>query len=284
MKKILFILLAAPAFLVSCGGGKNTAAVDSVKDSLVDVTHKLSGVNASQASQLDSFFRAFNDIQSNLDEIKKKEKIITADTTRGDVSNRKDQITADIQSIYDLMVKNKQRLAAAKKNLKDSNLKIAGMEQTITLLQNQLAEKEDEITQLKDELEKLNLQLSNLSMNYQELQQQSDAQTQEINSAWYAFGTSKVLKKEGVLTDQGGFIGIGKSQTLAQNLNTNYFTKIDITQTTEIVLGAKKATLVTTHPAGSYKIEGANGHADKLTITDPTKFWSVSKYLVIVVE
>ena len=67
-------------------------------------------------------------------------------------------------------------------------------------------------------------------------------------------------------------------------MNTSYFTKMDITATKEIQLSAKKAKLVTTHPAGSYKIDGADGKADKLIILDADKFWSVSKYCVIVVE
>ncbi len=281
MKKLLILLLAVP-FWFSC---KNeTPQTDPVKDSLTNVTNKLSGVNATQAASLDSFFRAMNDIQSNLDEIKKKEKIISKDTTGGDVAGRKDQITNDIQSIYDMMVKNKQRLAAAKKSLKASNLQIASMQQTIDNLTSELSDKEYEVTQLKDELEKMNLELSNLTMNYTEAQQESDAKTTVINTAYYAFGTSKELTKQGVLTKDGGFIGMGKTEKLSDNMNTTYFTKVDISVTKEITLGAKKARLVTTHPADSYKIEGENGRADKLTILDADKFWSVSKYCVIVVE
>ena len=52
----------------------------------------------------------------------------------------------------------------------------------------------------------------------------------------------------------------------------------------EIALNAEKAKLITTHPTGSYKIEGAEGKADKLIITDADAFWSSSKYLVVVVE
>ncbi len=281
MKKILILLLFVPFWFSCKSDGPET---DPVKDSLTNETNKLSGMNSAQAASLDSFFRAMNDIQSNLDEIKTKEKIISHDTAGGDVGGRKEQITNDIQSIYDLMVKNKQRLAAAKRNLKTANLKIASMQTTIDNLTTELASKETEITELKDQLEKLNLELSNLTMNYTELQTESDVKTNVINTAYYAFGTSKELTKQGVLTKEGGFIGLGKSQKLSDNMNTEYFTKVDITATKEIQLSAKKAKLVTTHPAGSYKIDGTDGHADKLIILDSDKFWSVSKYCVIVVE
>lgn len=281
MKKLFFLLLLVPLWY-SCADDKPEK--DPVKDSLENVNDKLSGVNADQAAALDSFFRAMNDIQDNLDEIKKKEKIISKDTASGDVANRKDQITSDIQAIYDLMVKNKQRLASAKKNLKDSDLKIASMQETVDKLTADIAAKELEITELRDQLQAMNLELSNLTMNYQESQDESSAKTVKLNTAYYAFGTSKELIKMGVLTKEGGFIGMGKTEKLAKDLNTNYFTKIDITQTMEVQLGAKKAKLITTHPADSYKFEGADGKAEKLVITDSDKFWSVSKYLVIVVE
>jgi DNA repair exonuclease SbcCD ATPase subunit len=281
MKKILILLLVVP-FWFSCQNDK--PETDPVKDSLTNETNKLSGINSSQAASLDSFFRAMNDIQSNLDEIKKKEKMISKDTASGDVSGRKQQITNDIQAIYDMMVLNKQRLATAKKNLKNSNLQIASMQTTIDNLTVQLAEKEQEVTDLKNNLEKMNLELSNLSMNYSELQTESDAKTVVINTAYYAFGTSKELIKKGVLTKEGGFIGLGKSQKLSETMDKEYFTQIDITTTKEIQLSAKKAKLATTHPAGSYRIDGTDGRAETLVILDPDKFWSVSKYLVVVVE
>lgn len=281
MKKLLLVLFIAPLFFACKGDGPE---VDPVKDSLTEETQRLGGINADQAMALDSFFRAMNDIQSNLDEIREKEKIIAKDTSSGDVGSRKDKITSDIQAIYDLMVLNKQRLASAKKNLKDANLQIASMQTTIDNLNATLIQRETEITSLKDELEKKNLELSNLSMNYQELQQESDAKTEELNTAYYAYGTDKELQTQGIITKEGGLIGIGKTQKLSENLNTEYFTKIDVTRVNEIQLSSKSAKLLSTHPSGSYKIVGDDDRADKLLIIDAVKFWSVSKYLVIVVK
>ena len=51
-------------------------------------------------------------------------------------------------------------------------------------------------------------------------------------------------------------------------------------RTTEILLGAKKAKLATSHPEGSYRLEGGN----KLVVLDANAFWSISKYLVVEVE
>jgi hypothetical protein len=109
-------------------------------------------------------------------------------------------------------------------------------------------------------------------------------QTDKMNTAYYCFGTSKELKEKGVLTKEGGFIGIGKSEKLAADFNKDYFTKIDITLMKSVDLKSKKAKLVTTHASDSYKLEGDKTSVDKLVITNAEKFWASSKYLVIVVE
>ena len=52
----------------------------------------------------------------------------------------------------------------------------------------------------------------------------------------------------------------------------------------EIKLYSKRAELLTTHPAGSYElVKDAKGQLT-LKITNPSQFWSVSRYLVIQVK
>ena len=64
----------------------------------------------------------------------------------------------------------------------------------------------------------------------------------------------------------------------------DYFTQIDIRTDKEIKLYSKRAELLTTHPAGSYElVKDAKGQLT-LKITNPSQFWSVSRYLVIQVK
>ena len=158
------------------------------------------------------------------------------------------------------------------------------LEKFIARLTQEMDAKDVQIADLKSQLEQLNVTLTSLNTNYTEAKQESAVKTDKLNTAYYAFGTSKELIKNNVLTKDGGFIGIGKNQKLKADFNKDYFTKVDISTTNSIVLGAKKAKLITTHPSSSYKIEGADGRAEKLTILNADDFWSASKYLVIVVE
>jgi hypothetical protein len=42
--------------------------------------------------------------------------------------------------------------------------------------------------------------------------------------------------------------------------------------------------MLTAHPAGSYSLQQDAGKQYVLRITDPQKFWSTSKYLVVLVK
>ena len=288
MKKITSLLslltLFSSAFFFSCGNGNENEA-NPVEDSLKNVTQNLSGQVVAKDSAIFGFIRAFNEIQDNLDVIKDKEKLLTTSSQSGELDqDQKEKIISDIQAIYDLMVKNKQKLGSMNKKLKKANLKIAEFQEMIERLNNQIAEKDGEISELKAQLEKLNVELSEVTMNYEAAQEMLEEKTGKLNKAFYAFGTSKQLIKQGVLTKEVGFIGRGKAEKLKDNFNKSYFTSIDVTETTSIPLACKKAKLVTTHPSDSYKFDGADGKVEKLVITNPEEFWSASKYMVIVVE
>jgi predicted nuclease with TOPRIM domain len=195
----------------------------------------------------------------------------------------KEQIIDDIQSINELMDKNKQKISSLKAKLEKSNGKVDELEKMITFLTTQLEEKDLEITDLKNQLERLNIEVTEITAKYEEKTEESNQKTDQLNTAYYTIGTAKELKEKGVLTKEGGFIGLGKTKKLAGDFNKSYFTKVDITQNKSFVLNAKKAKLITTHPSTSYKIEGAKT-AEKLVIINPQEFWSASKYLVLMVE
>jgi len=283
MKKIIYFIALLPLAL-GCGGNKQDAVL-TAEDSLTAVSGGQQVRIQRQDSSIQSFIQGFNEIQDNLDAIKEKEKIVTSNTKDAETrKNKEEQIVADIQAIYDIMNKNKQRLAEMRNKLNKSNKRNDELEKFITRLTADIEAKDAQINDLKTQLEQLNVELASLNTTYEEATQESAVKTEKLNTGYYTFGTSKELIKNGVLTKEGGFIGLGKSEKMKADFNKNYFTKVDITNTQELVLGAKKAKIVTTHPAGSYKIDGKDGKAEKLTITNAEDFWSASKYLVIVVE
>jgi DNA repair exonuclease SbcCD ATPase subunit len=285
MKKIgvivICIVLVSGVLLTNCGGADKK--VNPLADSLKNVNGKLSGQLNEKEEALQEFIASFNDIQENLNQIKEKEKIVTNASSKGDVRSRHGQIKEDIQAIYDLMAQNKIRISSLSQKLKQSNLKLSGMEKMIENLQNSLNLKDEEIADLKTRIEGLNIELSTLNTNYKNVESESSQKTEALNTAYYAIGTNKELKEKKVITKEGGFIGLGKSTKISADFNKEYFTKINIEQTTSINIGAKKMRLLTTHPTGSYKLVGVKP-VEKIEISNPKEFWSSSKYLVVMIE
>lgn len=276
------MLSLAGITFTSCNSGSEKPA-NPEADSLKSVNGDLNNQLGEKEAALQEFIASFNEIQENLNAIKEKEKIVNANTAGGDVKNKQTQIKEDIQAIYDLMGKNKNRISSLSQKLKDSNLKLEGMEKMLENLQNTINLKDEEINELKNKIEGLNIELASLTTNYKASEAENVAKTEALNTAYYAIGTKKELIEKKVISKEGGFIGIGKSTKVSQDFNKEYFTKINIEQTTSINLGAKKVKLLSNHPSSSYKLVGEKP-VEKLEITNAQEFWSNSKYLVIVIE
>jgi peptidoglycan hydrolase CwlO-like protein len=290
MKQILFSIIIA-SVLISCGNSSEVERLTAERDSLLQIA-------GNKDETINEFMQSFNEIEANLETIKQKENIISL-KTHGDIEldqTAKDKINDDILSIYDLMKQNNDKLNSLRTKLRKANIKASEFEKMIERMQSQLNAKDDEINTLKDDLARLNIDIENLNLEIANLNSNVDTllnanevkdelievQNQKLNTAYYVYGTKKELKKNNIITSEGGFIGIGRMEKLMENFNKDYFQTIDIRTTTSIPLLTKKAELVTSHPANSYFFAGGN-KIDSLVIKDPDKFWSVSKYLVIMV-
>ena len=284
MKKY-FLLLLIPVFVASCGreAKKKAEELQARTDSLMNQTMQ-------KDEAINEFVRSINDIQSTLDTIKMKENVINLSTERGGELKQtaKDQIKTDIQTIYSMMLKNKDQLAKLSKKLKAANMKVDELQKMVSRLEADIASKTAQLEDLREKLAKMNikfeaasLKIDTLSKTVNEQGQKINDQTQTIaaqeealNTAYYVIGTSKDLKKNGV---------VKKSDVLA-DFNKELFTKIDIRQVTEISILSKKAKILSSHPSASYKFTGDKKVIQALQILDYKAFWSNSKYLVIMVD
>ncbi|MEI7828581.1 MAG: hypothetical protein WCI31_02360 [Prolixibacteraceae bacterium] len=289
MRKIIYLLLIAVMFSTAGCNRKEIARLKAQNDSLM-----MTG--SSKDANLVEFVDAFNSIQSNLDSIKQKEMIIDK-TAKGGFEvkgDRKEQIQGDINYIYSLLQKNRLLVADLASKLKKSNKHVAELEKMIENLNKQIAEKDGQIADLKEELNKLNIKVQNLSTEVtglntnvanlsndnKEKQKVIEAKTAELNTAYYIIGTLKELKEKNIIKKEG-FLGTAKD--VNSDIDKSLMTKVDITTVTSIPIMKKKATLISSHPSSSYKIEGEKS-ADNLVILNQAEFWSLSKVLVISVK
>jgi seryl-tRNA synthetase len=288
MKKLLLFSAISIIAFFSCQNVQENPEflkLQHEKDSLAELSNL-------RGDEVMGFLGDLNSIQENLNEIKATENIITVNKgTGGELSvDTKEQIQNDINSIYEKMKENQEKLAKLKRKYKNANKKISALEKTIKLFEEQLKMKNDEINALNLQLAEMNIKVVELTTTIETLEAEGEekdnvivSKDDEINTVYYAIGTKKELIANNVITKEGGFIGLGKSSKLKGDFNKEYFTKADLRTLKEVSVFAKKATLITTNPESSYKFEGT-GKVDKVIITNPEAFWQASKYLVIITE
>lgn len=244
-------------------------------------------------NEINDMVSTLNDIQEGLKQINEAEGRVTVEQANPE-SDNKQAIIENIAFIQRTMQLNRELIARLRQQLKSntaagSKLR-ASMETAINNLQSQLAEKDKQIEELKKELEQKDIhiaeqaqQINTLNQNVNDLNAQNEekardiaARDKEMNTAWYVFGTKKELKNQKIL--QNGDV------LRSNQFNKDYFTRVDIRVDKIIKLYSKSARLLTTHPAGSYSLDKDSKGQYTLRITNPQQFWSVSRYLVIMVK
>ncbi len=283
MKKYIVILLIP--FFFACGRAakEKAAELKARNDSLMSQTTQ-------KDLAINEFIKSVNEIQGVLDSIKTKENIISLSTqSKGEIKfSLRNQIKSDILSIYDLTLKNKLQLDVLYGKLKNSGLKLEGLQKLVDHLQKEVAEKDSTLAVLRDKLTKMDFvitvashKIDTLNNVVQNQDQQINSQTQVINdqttslnTAYYILGTSKELNKEKII----------KGKKLLPDFNKVSFTKVDIRNIKEIPISTKKVKLITNHPSSSYRLLTEGKIIKSLVVTNEKDFWSTSKYLVMVVN
>ncbi len=283
MKKLINACMAAAVVLSAC---QNDPTASEQYKQLEQTNKVVSEESTLKDSTINEMFGAFNRISENLRLIREKQGLISASKANVEKGGTMEEgIVADLRAIDSLLNANKAIVARMKKSASASDVKLSELAKTIAGLEQNMRDKDAEIGSIKEQLASSNASLASMIQMYQDKEQQANLQQEELNTAWYCTGSQKELRDNNILTKEGGVIGIGSvSKLRTSDLNRDYFKEIDITKTTSIPLDAKRAKVVTTHPAGSFELSGTKDHVDKLVIKDPTAFWSVSKYLVVEVD
>jgi tetrahydromethanopterin S-methyltransferase subunit F len=244
----------------------------------------------SRDSSIGEWVTTFGDIEKNIAIIKEKEHIISTNSSNVELSkDKRQQVVEDIKYINTLLEQNKRKIASLNAQLNKSGGTIKALQSTITQLEASVKQSESDIADLKAmllskkfEIEQLNAEKTDLQGTIVQKDEKINTQTYEMNKAFFACGTFKQLKAKGLLTKEGGFIGLGKTKTLAASFPDSSFKQIDITVMKSIPVNSKNAKLISEHPANSYKfIRDKDKKIESIEITDPVQFWKISKYAVV---
>lgn len=293
MKKYFALLgLTALLAVTSCGNKDQQAALDSDSVRIADLTTEYN-----QATSFnDSLMLLMGDIYTGLDSINMQEGLLYSQG--GDNVDRRAEIRENLANIRARLNANRQLLNDMEAKIKNSDNQNAVLTKTIAQLKAHIQQQEQKISQLeadlsktKEELTVAHGEITNLNTQVAETQEQVKVETaakekaqqetvaaeNEANRVYYCIGTNKELKNKGILEKKF----LRATKVLQGNFDHNYFTAADKRSISLIPTGGKKVEIKTNMPADSYQIiDNADG-TKSIKITNPTKFWSLSPYLVV---
>ena len=274
--------LGVVALLASCVSRQVAVEAESRSDSLELVV-------SAKDSLINAVFADINAISENLALIKSRENLITVAGESEGGRRPVEEIDNDIKAIDRLLRENRAKIESLQRSaaqLRKVNLRIDGLEKMIADMNRQLAEKKAEVEQLReslvrmgDEVKSLTEEVAVRSAEVENLSGEKVELQNQLNTVYYIVGAEKELRDAQIINKQGF---IGRTLTVGRNSNFDSFTMTDSRLLSEVPVGQKKATLVTSHPEGSYElVTDANKVVEKLIITDPVRFWESSKILII---
>lgn len=283
MSKFLSVLILV--FVVfSCKQEPTTGDDSGGNTELENKIKQLELNNAMKDSVINESLAFFNEIQSNLEAIGIRKDEIRAKSENQEVSaDDKRWILEEIQHINHLREENAGKVRQLQTQMKKNGLKIQELDLMIESLMKDIQWKDEQISLLQNELDNLDKEYSVLFDAYQEQAIQLDEVTEEMNTVYYAYGSSKELQDNKIIEKKNGFLGMGKKTELTANINDSYFTKINAKKKTKINIEGDEVQFITYHPRSSYRLE-LNGARTTIVILDASQFWKISKYLVVVID
>ena len=283
MKKVFVFggLFALMCTMIACGDKtKSNPEADSLRTQL-----------SAQMEEMDEMNLFLDAVNMSMDSVVNMEGTVLRTTGESPLS-RKEQIQKNMEAYKLILQQQRERLDILEKKLKDNNAYAGKMQKTIAALKQQLEEKDQAIIKLYEELEQRNFQIEelkdnvdNLNVQVAELEEDSKAKQDEIdekvnqmNEAYVFIGDKNALKKAGLI--EGGSL-LKKSKLNTSNIDKKLFKKVDIRNVKSFQIPDSKPEVLTQMPAGSYEITKTGNNSSELTITDPARFWGVSRFLII---
>lgn len=260
----------------------NAETIDSLRQALTQ-----------SQNESNDLIETLSQIQDGFDQINEAEGRVSVENKQGERAN-KQAIIENMEFIQRTMKLNRELISNLQQQLRNANQsdkrtkakleemvnnynkQLEDKQKQIDELRAQLAERDIKIAEQGEQINALNTSVNDLSQKNEEKARTVAAQDKELNTAYYVFGTKKELREQRILKS---------GDVLKSNdFNKDYFTRIDLRVTKQIRLYSKSAKLMTNHPAGSYTLEKDAQNQYVLRINNPQEFWSVSKYLVIIVK
>ncbi|MFT5858793.1 MAG: chromosome segregation ATPase [Flavobacteriaceae bacterium] len=287
MPKFSVIAIISLLFITGCKEDTSGTVDNSESTDVTELQNRIKQLeltNTLKDSVINESLLFFNEIQENLETIGIRKDEIRVLSNNSEITNTDKQwILEQIRQINFLREDNARKVKRLNEQMSTNGLKIEELEIMIESLLKDIQWKDEQIKLLESELNDLDAEYSKLFSAYQDAEITIESLTMDMNTVYYAYGSAKELRDNGVVEKRNGFIGIGKKIRLKDEFNDEYFTKIDANKNKEVIIEGVGVHFVTIHPTASYTLS-EEGPRTRIKITDVSEFWKVSKYLVVTVQ
>lgn len=291
--------LIALAALVACDkSGLGTAGKASAVDSIAALNSQLTQAHT-VAAQQDSLMQGFtattqllDDIDRDLTKVKGLKSHVPLDVKAESAADPKAAYRAallgKVQEVTRLLDANRRRVRELAAGNSVLQKRIAQYDSTISALQGMVDRQKTEIADLTGRVDSLTTANTQLASDKAAVTDTMQSLRKENNTVYYVIGSKDDLKKRGLIVEEGSkFLFFGhKALVPARALDESQFTAVDKFTVTTITLpdSAKKFQIVSRQdPSLVQEGTAADGKpTGVLTISNPTQFWTPSKFLIIV--
>jgi hypothetical protein len=291
---LLFLLVVVIAGIIIL---KNKTQIEqlNLQNSNLNTTIEL------RDSLVNEMTSTFDEIEQNLTFVRNKRAQMVVVPQEG-VKNQKEILVADVKLMNEMLEESSKKIEELDKKLKLSGIEIKSFKNKIAQLSNMITEQDNNIQQLRTEIEQRDYKIAEMDVKLVELQgdiaskddsivtkskiiaeksQTIVEKDNEMNKAYFVSGSYDQLVAKGVLTKEGGFLGIAKDVTIRDNIKESNFTVLDMRKASQFPLNAKKAKLISEHPDNSYRLVEQNDKIAYLEIENPQEFWKLTKYVIV---
>ena len=259
---------------------------------------------AQEKRVMDSYDR----IESNLAKIHQHESMIQQSMSDAESTSSlgpEERIQHEIDMIEQLISENNLLIASLNDQIKDKDTRLASYDRSVRDLKARVAEYKEVVDVLVAEKEALQQSLDETTLAKSNLEVQVSTLDNEVaqkaaviedqnqlllekerslHTANYTVGNYKSLRDRNIVDKEGGFLGINRVKTLSNGLDPEHFQEIDTREVTQIPVDAKRCEIITDQDPSTYSLVYEDGKVGWIKITDPSRFWGKTKYLVVVVR
>ena len=242
------ILLASVLVLAACDASKEQLQTE------LATAQRLSADKDSLLKDVQESSQLISELNAAIDKVHSLKGNAVRASNTGEMtaspSEQRGAVMARVQTVTTLLNQTESRLANSRMRMadlarKDSTMKLqlAAYDSTISAFQaiidNQKAEVAtltQKVLDMTQENTRLRADSTTLTSENVQVTADRDSLTTELNRVYYIVGTKEDLLRRHIIEQSGGFLGIGKTQVPARELNPADFTAADKTKVDEIAM------------------------------------------------